>query len=55
MSTALSKTIPAPTSNFPAYFQAVQAFPMLTQEEETQLARQLRDELGDFGLEMDDF
>lgn len=44
MSTALSTAIPAPTSDLSGYLRAVNAFPMLTEEEEVSLARQLRDQ-----------
>ena len=44
MSTALTTAMPAPSAGLPAYTRAVNAFPMLTQEEELELARRLRDE-----------
>ena len=43
MSTALSTAIPAPTSDLSGYLRAVNAFPMLTEDEELSLARRLRD------------
>ena len=39
----VSVAIPSPASSLDSYIQAVNRFPLLSQEEETRLARQLRD------------
>lgn len=44
MSTAMTTTMPAPSAGLPTYTRAVNAFPMLTQEEEVEFARRLRDD-----------
>ncbi len=44
MSTAKTTTMPAPSAGLPTYTRAVNAFPMLTQEEEVEFARRLRDD-----------
>ena len=44
MTNTMSATLPVPTADLGAYLRGVHAFPMLTQEEETDLARRLRDE-----------
>jgi RNA polymerase sigma-32 factor len=42
--TALTVSVPSPVGSLDAYIQTVNRFPILTQEEETRLGRQLRDE-----------
>ena len=42
--TALTASLPSPVGSLDAYIQAVNRFPILTQEEETRLGRKLRDE-----------
>jgi len=42
--TALTVSLPTPVGSLEAYIQAVNRFPILTQDEETRLARKLRDE-----------
>lgn len=44
MSTTMTTVMPAPSAGLPAYTRAVNAFPMLTQDEERDLARRLRDD-----------
>ncbi|HEX9180167.1 MAG TPA: sigma-70 factor domain-containing protein, partial [Burkholderiales bacterium] len=44
MVNSLALTVPAATGSLEAYIQSVNRFPLLTQEEETRLARQYRDE-----------
>jgi RNA polymerase sigma-32 factor len=43
MSNALTVSLPSPVGSLDAYIQTVNRFPLLTQEEETRLARQFRD------------
>ena len=42
--TALTAWLPTPVGSLDAYIQAVNRFPLLTQDEETRLARKLRDD-----------
>ena len=52
MTHALALPMPSAVGNLDAYIQAANRFPMLTEAEESSLARRFRDEVGEFGIDI---